>query len=185
MPIKSNICSVINYRVKMVKLNQIFKMPPSRKFHFFLPPAVGNLYLIPKHTTHSLFWMSVTLCCFFCAVLCVRYCTGHFVMMPLNLTCLHYLNIFSLNISSIYIETMTHFKTSKITSLCIEIKTNFKCNLYVNPQYMNQNFDNNINWRDVKRKNGLNNVDMSSLRALWQNDPYKKKQKKTERHKNT
>jgi len=27
----------------------------------------------------------------------------------------------------------------------------------------------NINWRDVKRKNVVNNVDMSSLRAPWQN----------------
>jgi len=71
---KPNICSVINYRVKMVKLNQIFKMPPSRKFYFFLPPAVGNVYLIPKHTTHSLFWMSVTLC-FYVVFLCCSVCS--------------------------------------------------------------------------------------------------------------
>ena len=25
----------------------------------------------------------------FCAVLCVSFCTGHLVMVPLNLTCLH------------------------------------------------------------------------------------------------
>jgi len=25
-----------------------------------------------------------------------------------------------------------------------------------------------INWRDVQRKNGVNNVDMSSFRAPWQ-----------------
>ena len=31
----------------------------------------------------------------------------------------------------------------------------------------------NINWRDVQRKNVVNNVDMSSLRAPWQNGPYK------------
>jgi len=30
----------------------------------------------------------------------------------------------------------------------------------------------NINWRDVQIKNGVNNVDMSSLKAPWQNDPY-------------
>jgi len=30
----------------------------------------------------------------------------------------------------------------------------------------------NINWRDVQRKNVVNNVDMSSLRASWQNGPY-------------
>jgi len=32
---------------------------------------------------------------------------------------------------------------------------------------------NNINWRDVQIKNVANNVDMSSLRAPWQNGPYK------------
>jgi len=31
----------------------------------------------------------------------------------------------------------------------------------------------NINWRDVQIKNVVNNVDMSSLRAPWQNGPYK------------
>jgi len=30
-----------------------------------------------------------------------------------------------------------------------------------------------INWRDVQIKNVVNNVDMSSLRAPWQNGPYK------------
>jgi len=30
-----------------------------------------------------------------------------------------------------------------------------------------------INWRDVQIKNVVNNVDMPSLRAPWQNDPYK------------
>ena len=39
----------------------------------------------------------------------------------------------------------------------------------------------NIHWRNVQRKNVVNNVDMSSLRAPWQNDPYKNKQ--TEQHK--
>jgi len=31
----------------------------------------------------------------------------------------------------------------------------------------------NINWTDVQKKNVVNNVDMSSLRALWQNGSYK------------
>jgi len=31
----------------------------------------------------------------------------------------------------------------------------------------------NINWRDVHTKNVVNNVDMSCLRAPWQNGPYK------------
>jgi len=31
----------------------------------------------------------------------------------------------------------------------------------------------NINWRDVQIKNVVNNVDMSSLKAPWQNGPYK------------
>ena len=39
----------------------------------------------------------------FCVVLCVSPCTGHFVMVPLNLTYLHCLQILYLNISSIYI----------------------------------------------------------------------------------
>jgi len=30
------------------------------------------------------------------------------------------------------------------------------------------------NWRDDHRKNGVNNIDMASVRAPWQNDPYKK-----------
>jgi len=30
-----------------------------------------------------------------------------------------------------------------------------------------------INWRDVQTKNVANNVDMSSLRAPWQNGPHK------------
>jgi len=37
----------------------------------------------------------------------------------------------------------------------------------------------NISWRDVQRKNVVNNADMSSLRAPRQNDPY------TEQHTNT
>jgi len=41
----------------------------------------------------------------------------------------------------------------------------------------------NINWRDVQTKNVVNNVDMSCLRAPWQNGPYKNKHK--ERHKNS
>jgi len=41
----------------------------------------------------------------------------------------------------------------------------------------------NINWSDVQRKNVVNNVDLSSLRAPWQNGPYKNKH--TEQHKNT
>ena len=40
-----------------------------------------------------------------------------------------------------------------------------------------------INWRDVQRKNVINNVDVSSIRAPWQNGPYKSKH--TEQHKNT
>ena len=39
----------------------------------------------------------------------------------------------------------------------------------------------NINWRNVQTKSVVNNVDMSCLRASWQNGPYKHK----ERHKNS
>jgi len=31
----------------------------------------------------------------------------------------------------------------------------------------------NINWRDVQRKNVVNNIDMSGWRTSWQNGPYK------------
>jgi len=41
----------------------------------------------------------------------------------------------------------------------------------------------NINWRDVETKNVANNVDMSCLRAPWQNGPYKNQHKG--RHKNS
>jgi len=37
----------------------------------------------------------------------------------------------------------------------------------------------NINWRDVQRKNVVYNVDMSSLKAPWQNGPYKKQTHRT------
>jgi len=47
-----------------------------------------------------------------------------------------------------------------------------------NGQYTNDQ----INWIDVQRKNVVNNVDMSSLRASWQNGPYKTHK---EQHKNT
>jgi len=40
----------------------------------------------------------------------------------------------------------------------------------------------NINWRDVQRNNVVNNADRSSLRAPWQNGPYKNKH--IEQHKN-
>ena len=41
----------------------------------------------------------------------------------------------------------------------------------------------NVNWRDVQIKNVVNNVDMSSLGAPWQNGPYKKlTQRTTQKH---
>jgi len=46
--------------------------------------------------------LGVLLFCAFCTVLSVCFCTGHFVMVPLNLTYLHCLKHFFLNISSIY-----------------------------------------------------------------------------------
>jgi len=39
--------------------------------------------------------------------------------------------------------------------------------------YMSSVEKHNINWRDVQTKNVANNVDMSCLRAPWQNGPYK------------
>jgi len=40
----------------------------------------------------------------------------------------------------------------------------------------------NINWNDVQRNNIVNNVDLSRLRASWQNVPYKNKH--TQQHHN-
>jgi len=40
----------------------------------------------------------------FCVVLCVSFCTGRVVMVPLNVTCLQCLQHSSLNISSIYMK---------------------------------------------------------------------------------
>ena len=50
-----------------------------------------SIIVLPKNTQH-LFFLNV--CCVmvfyvFCVVLCVGFCTGHFVTVPLNLTCLH------------------------------------------------------------------------------------------------
>jgi len=44
------------------------------------------------------------------------------------------------------------------------------------------NFKPNIHWRDVQRKNVVNNVDISSLRAPWQNGPYKIKHTEQNKH---
>jgi len=38
-----------------------------------------------------------------------------------------------------------------------------------------------INWRDVQRKNVVNNVDMSRLRAPWQNGSYTEKHAKQQK----
>ena len=55
--------------------------------------------------THTQIVYSVTPWCSTCFVLhmCL-FLYGHFVMVPLNLTCRHFYNIFSLNISFIYIQ---------------------------------------------------------------------------------
>jgi len=45
----------------------------------------------------------VLLFCVFCAFLCVCFCTGHFVMVPVNLTCLHFYNIcFVIHLFNLY-----------------------------------------------------------------------------------
>ena len=43
----------------------------------------------------------------------------------------------------------------------------------------------NINLRDVQIKNVVNDVDISSLRAPWQNGTMAYKNQHTEQHKNT
>jgi len=51
--------------------------------------------VIQKHTqTFILNVCYVLLLCVLCVVLCVRFCTGHIVMVPLNFNCLHCLQHF-------------------------------------------------------------------------------------------
>ena len=40
----------------------------------------------------------------------------------------------------------------------------------------------NINWKDVQRKNVVSSVDMSRLRALWQNTVQKPTHRTTQTH---
>ena len=42
--------------------------------------------------------------------------------------------------------------------------------------------DCNINWRDGQRNNVVNDVDMSGLRAQWQNDPYKNQHREKDKN---
>ena len=68
-------------------------------------------------------------CCkSFCVVPCVSFCTGHFVMVPLNMTYLHFYNILCLNISSIYI--VVFYLLSKNT-LFVKNICNSLCNVYL------------------------------------------------------
>jgi len=53
------------------------------------------------------------------------------------------------------------------------------CCCFILGKYLD--FVNILNWKDVQRKNVVNNDDMSSLRAPRQNDPYKTQH--TEQHK--
>ena len=54
-------------------------------------------------------------CTCFCVVLCVSFCTGHFVMVPLNLTYLHCLqhSLFE-HLFNLYYALTTNMQTGKI-----------------------------------------------------------------------
>jgi len=67
--------------------------------------------------------------CVFCAVVCVCFCTGHFVIVHLNLTCLlclqhvffvHLFNLYYLNIVYVYVllSLLTFTPTSQFTNVC-------------------------------------------------------------------
>ena len=76
----------------------------------------------------------------------------------------YYNNVY--NLSSNFILLITAKATGKVTKsrfLQTKVTVLFKTLLWFP----------NINWRDVQIKNVVNNVDMSSLRAPWQNGPYK------------
>jgi len=63
----------------------------------------------------------------------------------------------------------------------VELGVNF--GYHVSPRMKYGHSQMEYNWRDIQRKNFVNNVDMSRLRAPWQNGLYKNYH--TERHKNT
>ena len=66
-------------------------------------PIIAKIWK-SKHVRHKhtvCFEMSVASWCF-CVVLCVSFCTGHFIMVPLIWHIYIVYNILSLNISSIY-----------------------------------------------------------------------------------
>jgi len=80
----------------------------------------------PKNTKIYVFKMSVaSWCCkSFCVVPCVSFCTGHFVMMPLNMTYLHCLqhslfkHLFNLYCNQFIYQEYTSFQTSFNVFIC-------------------------------------------------------------------
>ena len=62
--------------------------------------------LLPHHINYLVFYACL------CAVLCVCFCTGHFVMVPLNLTCQH---------------CLTHSVFENLFNLCFAPRTTSLC----------------------------------------------------------
>jgi len=77
-----------------------------------------------------------------------------------------------------YVMIVNNNKT-KVVYLCLHTRYHVTC-IFTHPMLkkywsvaVNTIKKGNINWRDVQTKNVANNVDMSCLRASWQNGPYK------------
>ena len=86
---------------------------------------------IQKTPKNRFFWMSVTSWCStcFCVVLCWFFvCTGHFVMVPLNLTCLHCLqqSFFKHFFNLCYTTTTSYNNNNNNNNHKIRLKTIIK-----------------------------------------------------------
>ena len=104
-------------------------------------------YIVSEKHKNNFSWMSVASWCSacFCAVLCVCFCTGRFVMVPFNLTCLHCLqHIFfehHFNLYFYYIKIAAGRSISDMDSDClflsacltkfVELENDFLLSLYV------------------------------------------------------
>jgi len=78
----------------------------------------GHTYTFYYNSFKSVLLMSVASWCStcFCVVLCVDFCTGHFVMVPLNLTYLHCLqHSFFAHLFNLYKDRTFEHKTRKFS----------------------------------------------------------------------
>jgi len=108
-------------------------------------------------------------------------CKGDCVCIHGKNRCLIYLgcpNFINISVTSKTLGNMNNEGAKRLVK-CFESDLQFTQTVCENGQWKGANCNgtssiyNNINWRYVQRKNVVNNVDMSSLRAPWQSGPYK------------